>query len=82
MNQLAEARKILLSTDVFHEPMTIDALWNDEKQTWVQLGSDLLTSGCLWDETKEFPIQHIISHFIQSKVVGALVERMYTKVQK
>jgi hypothetical protein len=77
MSQLAEARKLLVTLS---GQDSIDSLWNEEKQEWIQLGSDLLASGCLWDETKEFPIQVVLERVCNSKVLGAFLERMYAKV--
>lgn len=78
MRELQEAREYLLKYNCDTKEDTIDtnALWNEEKQEWVDLATSIWSSGCLWDDKVELPMERIVSLVTTSSFVDQMLTNM------
>ena len=80
MERLGEAREVLLSglkLDIY----SIKQLWDEEKQQWFEFGDNVLKSGCLWDDTKDFPMEDLLQMIITSPVIDSLLTKAQESFQ-
>lgn len=74
MNELGEARDLLLD----HYRNTGDSIhnaWNEEKEDWFSFANTIIESGCVWDSSKEFPMDDLLRRVVRSKVVDTLLSK-------
>ena len=74
MSELGEARALLLE----HYRSTgasIHDAWNEEKNDWFSFANSVLESGCVWDSSKDFPMDDLLRRVVRSKVVDTLLSK-------
>lgn len=74
MERLGQAREVLLNGLKLNID-SIKQLWDEEKQQWFEFGSNIMESGCLWDDTKDFPMGDLLQMIISSPVIDSLLTK-------
>ena len=70
MDELSDARTYLISQlDIADSNIDVNQLWNEERGEWISLGERIVMSGCLWDDTKDFPMEELFRMVIQLSLI-------------
>ena len=73
MDKLSDARTYLIS-QIHTTSVDVSQLWNEEKGEWISFGERIITSGCLWDDTKVFPMEELFRMVIQSPMIESFLD--------